>query len=103
MKIGDVLKRKGSGVVTMRPRLHHRHSGPPHAPRLNPRDPPSALFESLLPKSNRPAGRDVRGVQIRIRSPFVLRYPSKVKVGTRLSDLVICQDIAPTVLRAPRS
>ena len=33
MKIGDVLKRKGSGVITMRSQLDHRHSGPPHAPR----------------------------------------------------------------------
>jgi len=33
-----------------------------------------------------------------IRSPFLLRYPRKAKAGTRLSDLVICQDIAPTLL-----
>jgi len=33
-----------------------------------------------------------------IRSPFVLRYPRKVKAGTRLRDLVICQDIAPTLI-----
>jgi len=33
-----------------------------------------------------------------IRSPFVMRYPRKVKAGTRLRDLVICQDIAPTFI-----
>jgi len=33
-----------------------------------------------------------------IRSPFVLRYPRKVKAGARLRDLVICQDIAPTLI-----
>ncbi|MCC7328005.1 MAG: sulfatase-like hydrolase/transferase [Burkholderiales bacterium] len=33
-----------------------------------------------------------------IRSPFLVRYPSRVRAGTRLSDLVICQDIAPTMI-----
>ncbi|HVL35507.1 MAG TPA: sulfatase/phosphatase domain-containing protein, partial [Burkholderiales bacterium] len=33
-----------------------------------------------------------------IRSPFVLRYPRRVKAGTRLRHLVICQDIAPTLI-----
>ncbi|HYD55781.1 MAG TPA: sulfatase-like hydrolase/transferase [Burkholderiales bacterium] len=33
-----------------------------------------------------------------IRSPFVLRYPRKVKAGTRISGLVLCQDIAPTFI-----
>jgi len=33
-----------------------------------------------------------------IRSPFLVRYPRKVKAGMRLSDLVICQDIAPTMI-----
>jgi N-acetylglucosamine-6-sulfatase len=33
-----------------------------------------------------------------IRSPFVVRYPRKVKAGSRRGELVICQDIAPTVL-----
>ena len=33
-----------------------------------------------------------------IRSPFVLRYPPLVKAGARKKDLVICQDIAPTLL-----
>jgi N-acetylglucosamine-6-sulfatase len=33
-----------------------------------------------------------------IRSPFVLRYPRKAKAGTRNRDLVICQDIAPTLI-----
>ena len=33
-----------------------------------------------------------------IRSPFLLRYPPMAKAGTRISDLVICQDIAPTLL-----
>jgi arylsulfatase A-like enzyme len=33
-----------------------------------------------------------------IRSPFVLRYPRRAKAGTRIKDLVICQDIAPTLI-----
>src|SRR4029453_16443093 len=33
-----------------------------------------------------------------IRSPFVVRYPPKVKAGARRSELVICQDIAPTLI-----
>jgi len=33
-----------------------------------------------------------------IRSPFLLRYPRRAKAGTHISDLVICQDIAPTLL-----
>jgi N-acetylglucosamine-6-sulfatase len=31
-----------------------------------------------------------------IRSPFLVRYPKLVKAGSRIKDLVICQDIAPT-------
>jgi arylsulfatase A-like enzyme len=34
-----------------------------------------------------------------IRSPFVVRYPKKVKVSSRRRELVICQDIAPTLIR----
>ena len=33
-----------------------------------------------------------------IRSPFLLRYPRKAKPATRIRDLVICQDIAPTLV-----
>ena len=33
-----------------------------------------------------------------IRSPFLVRYPRKVKAGGRIGDLVICQDIAPTLI-----
>jgi N-acetylglucosamine-6-sulfatase len=33
-----------------------------------------------------------------IRSPFVVRYPPRVGAGTRRHELVICQDIAPTLL-----
>ena len=33
-----------------------------------------------------------------IRSPFVARFPRKVSPGTRIRDLVICQDIAPTLI-----
>ncbi|MGH8622074.1 MAG: sulfatase-like hydrolase/transferase [Burkholderiales bacterium] len=33
-----------------------------------------------------------------IRSPFIARYPKRVKAGTRVRDLVICQDIAPTLI-----
>ena len=33
-----------------------------------------------------------------IRSPFTVRYPKLVKAGSRVRDLVICQDIAPTLI-----
>jgi arylsulfatase A-like enzyme len=33
-----------------------------------------------------------------VRSPFVLRFPKQIQPGTRRSELVICQDIAPTLL-----
>jgi arylsulfatase A-like enzyme len=33
-----------------------------------------------------------------IRSPFLLRYPRRAKAATRNRDLVICQDIAPTLI-----
>jgi arylsulfatase A-like enzyme len=33
-----------------------------------------------------------------IRSPFVVRFPKQVKAGTKIKDLVICQDIAPTLI-----
>ena len=33
-----------------------------------------------------------------IRSPFVIRYPRKVKAGSKRRELVICQDIAPTLI-----
>ena len=35
-----------------------------------------------------------------IRAPFLLRFPRKVRGGTRIRDLVICQDIAPTLIEA---
>ena len=34
-----------------------------------------------------------------IRSPFVVRFPKRVGAGTRRKELVICQDIAPTLLQ----
>jgi len=34
-----------------------------------------------------------------IRAPFIARYPKRIKAGTRVHDLVICQDIAPTLLQ----
>ena len=34
-----------------------------------------------------------------IRSPFLVRYPRRIKAGTRLRELVICQDIAPTLIQ----
>jgi len=34
-----------------------------------------------------------------IRSPFIARYPRRIKAGTRLRNLVICQDIAPTLVQ----
>jgi len=33
-----------------------------------------------------------------IRAPFLLRYPRRARAGTRLRDLVLCQDIAPTLI-----
>jgi arylsulfatase A-like enzyme len=33
-----------------------------------------------------------------IRSPFVVRYPRRAKAASRIRDLVICQDLAPTLL-----
>jgi len=33
-----------------------------------------------------------------IRSPFIARYPRRIKAGTRISQLVICQDLAPTLI-----
>ncbi len=33
-----------------------------------------------------------------IRSPFLVRYPKLVKAGVRSKKLVICQDIAPTMI-----
>jgi arylsulfatase A-like enzyme len=33
-----------------------------------------------------------------IRSPFVVRFPPKTRANTRIRDLVICQDIAPTLI-----
>ena len=33
-----------------------------------------------------------------IRSPFIARYPKRIKAGTRIRELVICQDIAPTLV-----
>jgi N-acetylglucosamine-6-sulfatase len=34
-----------------------------------------------------------------IRAPFIARYPRRIKAGSRVRDLVICQDIAPTVIQ----
>jgi arylsulfatase A-like enzyme len=33
-----------------------------------------------------------------IRSPFIARFPKRIKPGMRVTDLVICQDIAPTLI-----
>jgi len=33
-----------------------------------------------------------------VRAPFIARYPKKIRAGSRARDLVICQDIAPTLL-----
>ena len=33
-----------------------------------------------------------------IRSPFLVRFPTLIKAGTRNKDLLICQDIAPTLI-----
>ncbi len=34
-----------------------------------------------------------------IRSPFIVRFPRLIKPNTRKKELVICQDIAPTLIR----
>jgi N-acetylglucosamine-6-sulfatase len=34
-----------------------------------------------------------------IRSPFVIRYPKRAKRGARIKNLVLCQDIAPTLIQ----
>ena len=33
-----------------------------------------------------------------IRAPFLLRYPRKVRAGSRIRQLTLCQDIAPTLI-----
>jgi len=33
-----------------------------------------------------------------IRSPFVVRFPPLIKKNSRIKDLIICQDIAPTLI-----
>jgi N-acetylglucosamine-6-sulfatase len=33
-----------------------------------------------------------------IRSPFLVRYPPRIKAGSRYANLLICQDIAPTLI-----
>jgi N-acetylglucosamine-6-sulfatase len=33
-----------------------------------------------------------------IRSPFLVRYPRRIKAGARVRELVICQDVAPTLI-----
>jgi len=34
-----------------------------------------------------------------IRSPFIARYPRRIKAGSRVGRLVICQDLAPTLIQ----
>jgi len=34
-----------------------------------------------------------------IRSPFLIRFPALIKANTRKKELVICQDIAPTLIQ----
>jgi arylsulfatase A-like enzyme len=38
-----------------------------------------------------------------IRSPFIFRYPRRVKAGTKIDDLVLALDIAPTCSTSVRS
>jgi arylsulfatase A-like enzyme len=33
-----------------------------------------------------------------IRSPFIARFPGRITAGTRVRELVICQDLAPTLI-----
>jgi N-acetylglucosamine-6-sulfatase len=34
-----------------------------------------------------------------IRAPFIVRYPRRIKAGMRVRNLVLCQDIAPTLVQ----
>jgi arylsulfatase A-like enzyme len=34
-----------------------------------------------------------------IRAPFIARFPGRIRAGTRIRDLVLCQDIAPTLIQ----
>jgi arylsulfatase A-like enzyme len=34
-----------------------------------------------------------------IRAPFIARFPRRIKAGTRVRNLVLCQDIAPTLIQ----
>jgi N-acetylglucosamine-6-sulfatase len=34
-----------------------------------------------------------------IRAPFIARYPKGIKAGSRVRELVICQDVAPTLIQ----
>lgn len=34
-----------------------------------------------------------------IRAPFIARFPRRIKAGTRVRNLVLCQDIAPTFIQ----
>ena len=34
-----------------------------------------------------------------IRAPFIARYPKRIGAGSRVANLVICQDVAPTLLQ----
>jgi N-acetylglucosamine-6-sulfatase len=34
-----------------------------------------------------------------IRAPFIARYPKRIKAGARVRNLVICQDLAPTLIQ----
>jgi len=38
------------------------------------------------------------GYEEGIRAPFLARYPKRIKAASRLRNLVICQDIAPTLI-----
>jgi arylsulfatase A-like enzyme len=33
-----------------------------------------------------------------VRSPFLVRFPPLARAGSRINDLIICQDIAPTLI-----
>jgi arylsulfatase A-like enzyme len=38
------------------------------------------------------------GYEEGIRSPFLARFPKRIKAGSRVRQMVLCQDIAPTLL-----
>ena len=93
---GDPATRANDGVGRRRHRRHPRSVGA--------QDKLDETFIVFLGDNGYFFGEHALGPERRfayeegIRSPFVVRYPRKVKAGTRRRELVICQDIAPTLI-----